>query len=96
MLKEKEQEHGVDLMMKGAQVELFAIHKEKTFPKPFKKGDIISVQIMARGRLKKEWLGVASDRVVSVRSFADGAIGQKVKVKLLRDKHNIFTAVIAS
>ena len=96
LLKKKEEEHGVDLTLKGAEKELFAIHKEKTLDKPFKKGDVITVQVMAKGRLQKEWLGVAQERVVSIRSFPDGDIGQKVKVKLLRDKHNIFTAVVAS
>lgn len=93
LLERKGKEHGVDLLLKGAEKDLFAIHKEGTLPKPFRKGQVVGVELAARGRRAGEWLGVAGERVVTVRKCPDGALGQRVKVRLLRDKHNIFTAV---
>jgi uncharacterized Fe-S cluster-containing radical SAM superfamily enzyme len=66
ILQEKEQEHKVNLTLKGCK-EVFDIHPEATLPKPFNKNEVISVRLAARGRNKKEFLGVASDRVRILR-----------------------------
>lgn len=93
ILQRKEKEHGVNLMMKGDEQNIFSIHEEKTLEKPFHKGDVLSIEIVARGRNKDEWLGTAQERVVTIRSHPNGRVGERLKVRLLRDKHNIFTAV---
>ena len=95
LLREKEREHGVDLTLKGSEGEVFSIHEEPTLEKPFHKGEVVVVGLVARGRNRSEWLGAASGRVVTVRSCPDGRAGERLKVRLLRDKHNIFTAVPA-
>ena len=77
-------------MLKG-NLDIFNIHEEKQLEKPFKKGDLVKAQIVAKGRTKNEWLAVASDRVITLRN-CDGRIGLAKKVRLSRDKHNIFTA----
>lgn len=93
ILQEKEKEHDFKLTM---DQDSFTIVADKTLPKPFRKGDVIKVVLRAKGRNKYEWLGVSEDRVVSVRNIREGKVNQEVKVKLLRDKHNIYVAVLAS
>ncbi len=57
------------------------------FPKPFKKGNIVTAQIVCSGRIVNEKLAVAKGRVISVANcFKDG----KVDIRILRSKHNIF------
>ncbi|MBN1275378.1 radical SAM protein [Candidatus Woesearchaeota archaeon] len=92
LLRRKEEEHGLSLVLKGGE-NVFGIYPEKTLPKPFRKGQVITVVLQAPGRSNDEWLGVSSERVVTVRSCGDGAEGERRRVRLLRDKHNIFTAV---
>ena len=90
LLREKEAEHGFPLLVdEGA----FDIHSEPSLEKPFRKGDVVEVLVRAPGRNRGEWLCAASERVVTVRSCSGCSPGKSLKVKLLRDKHNIFTAV---
>ena len=66
----------------------FNIKKCKELPKPFKKGEIVRAKIVCPGRLNKEMLAVAKNRVISVPNCyqQDGFI----KLKIKRIKHNIF------
>lgn len=90
LLREKEREHGFPLLVDGGA---FDIHSEPSPEKPFRKGDVVEVSVRAPGRNKNEWLCAAAGRVVTVRSCSGCAPGKSLKVRLLRDKHNIFTAV---
>ena len=88
MLKEKEKKHGVQLIVTE---NIFNIHKDKTLPKPFKKGQIITAEIKSEGRNKNEKLAQAQGRCITV-------IGCKkekgeTRLKLIRDKHNIYTGI---
>jgi uncharacterized protein len=69
--------------------ENFGIRKTKSLPKPFYKDDVISVIIKSKDRFKDTCLAVAKNRVISIPNckFKED---KKVKVKLTRDKHNIF------
>lgn len=65
----------------------FNIKKAKALPKPFKKGDIIEADIILNGRLRNEKLAASQNRLISVPNcFKKG----KVKLKIVRSKHNIF------
>ena len=90
LLERKEREHGFPLLV---DEDAFDIHDEPSLEKPFRKGDVVEVSVRARGRNEKEWLCSASGRVVTVRGCDGCSAGKSVRVRLLRDKHNIFTAV---
>lgn len=87
LLKQLEQKHGFQLILDARD---FKVQDTKTLAKPFKKDDVVDVDVVCKGRLPGEWIGVASDRNLSVY-HCDGP-GQH-RVKITRSKHNIFTAV---
>ena len=58
-------------------------------PKPFKKGQIIEAEIVLPGRIGNEKLAVAQERLISVPNCYR-EIGEKVKLRIKRTKHNIF------
>ena len=89
ILKQKEKEHGVDLIV---STETFKIQKDKTLPKPFKKKEIVDVEIKEVGRRLNERIGVAQGRCVTVYNCKKDR--GKVRVRIIRDKHNIFSAVL--
>jgi hypothetical protein len=88
LLKRKEKEHDVRLII---EENLFNIVPDETLPKPFKKGQIIKVEIKSPGRARNEVIAVASDRNITV--INPRKTSGVIAVKLIRDKHNIFTAV---
>lgn len=67
----------------------FNIRKTKDMPKPFKEGDIVSALLKCQDRFPNSSIGVAKERNISIPGcqFKEGKI---VKVKIIRDKHNIF------
>ncbi len=70
----------------------FNIKKTKKLAKPFKKGDVIEAQVVCPGRLKNEMIAVSKNRSISVLNcFKKG----KIRIKIIRDKHNIFVGIIA-
>lgn len=89
-LKELEKNHDVKLILTE---NVFRIEKDETLPKPFRKGQVVKVSLVSRGRRKNEALGVASNRVITV--IGSPKIKGELKVRLLRDKHNVFTAIPA-
>lgn len=89
-LDKKGKEHNTNLMVDAG---VFNIKKDKTLEKPFKKGQIIEAEIMSVGRKKKECLAVSKDRCITVMNCKKK--NGRIKIKLLRDKHNIYTGVPA-
>lgn len=67
------------------------ILEDKTLEKPFRKNDIIEVEIKAKDRLKNSVIGVSKNRVITIINCKK--ISGKIKVKLIRDKDNIFVGV---
>lgn len=68
----------------------FNIKKTRKLEKPFKKGDIVIATIKCQDRFQKSCIAVAKDRTISI----PGCLPQKekkIKVKILRDKHNVFS-----
>ena len=83
-LQELEQKHGIKLIYTSG----FVIKECKELPKPFKKGEVVKARVICPGRLNKEMLAVASDRLISVPNC--GKEEGYVTVKIKRTKHNIF------
>jgi uncharacterized Fe-S cluster-containing radical SAM superfamily enzyme len=61
--------------------------------KPFNKGDIIKAKIVLPGRLKNEMIAVAVNRCISVVN-CNAEINSQVKLRIIKEKHNIFSAVV--
>ncbi|MBW2971920.1 radical SAM protein [Candidatus Woesearchaeota archaeon] len=78
-----EKQTGMDL-----KADYHTAYKTRTLEKPFRKGDTIKAEIVCPGRLKNELLAVSGGRVVSVINSKKSS-GQ-VKVRIIRDKDNIF------
>ena len=87
-LKRKEEEYDVSLIM---STETFKVQEDNTLDKPFRKGQRIDVELICEGRQPHTMLGRASNRCVTVIE-TDKTHGVE-SVKLIRDKHNIFTGV---
>ena len=66
----------------------------KKLPIVYKKGERVKVEIVAKGLLKGEWLGVPLPRrdVVMTVTGIRGEIGRRVKVKIIENKDNIYLA----
>jgi uncharacterized Fe-S cluster-containing radical SAM superfamily enzyme len=64
------------------------LYATRQLEKPFKKGDVVKAEIACPGRMGKEMLAVAKGRVISVIGCQEGK--GSVKVRIVRDKDNIF------
>ena len=58
--------------------------------KPFKKNDIINVELKASARMKNSVIAVSNNRVVTIVNCYKSK--GKLKVKIVRNKDNIFVA----
>ncbi len=89
-LAELEKKHNTKLILSN---EDFGIRKTKPLPKPFKKGQRVTARIACEGRLPNERIAVADGRTITLVKCNE-RIGKEVSVKILRDKHNIFTGLV--
>ncbi len=88
LLAELEKKHDVKLKL---QKEDFNIRKLPPLPKPFKEGDEVQAIIKCQDRFSNSVIAVAKNRNISVPG-AKLQLEKKIKVKIQRDKHNVFTA----
>jgi uncharacterized protein len=88
MLKAKEKEHNTKLIV---EENLFGIEYDETLDKPFKKGQIIKAEIKTVGRQKNEYIAAAGERNITI--INPRKTTGTITIRLLRDKHNIYTAV---
>jgi uncharacterized protein len=72
--------------------DFYHIFPSKKLPKPFRKDDVVEAEVVCNDRYKNQCIAKASNRVITI--FSDVSIGKKVKVKILKDKHNIFVGKI--
>ncbi len=72
----------------------FQIVPQKTLQKPFVKGDVVKAAIVAPSRFPHEMLAAAKGRCISVQQ-SDAPVGSQCKLRIVRDKHNIYKAVVA-
>ena len=85
-MRELEQEHNIKLIFDKSA---FDVEELPELPKPFKKGQIVSAEIVLPGRIGNEKIAVAKDRLISVPDCYKEE-GSKVKLRIKRTKHNIF------
>ena len=85
-MRELEQKHGIRLIFDKSA---FNVEELPELPKPFRKGQVIEAVIALPGRIGNEKLAVAKDRLISVPDCHKD-IGEKVKLRIKRTKHNIF------
>jgi uncharacterized Fe-S cluster-containing radical SAM superfamily enzyme len=94
MLKPLEEKYGINLT--DFTKEDFRIHDEPELEKPFKKNDVIRAHVALPGRYPKEVVAVAQERCITiVDDRAPQLMGKDVRVRIIRDKHNIFKATLA-
>ncbi len=87
MLARLEKKHDVKLKLNP---EDYNIVEDKVLEKPFKKGQTVNAVIKLPGRRNHEVIAEAKDRSITVYDckFEEG---KEIRVKLTRDKHNIFS-----
>lgn len=90
MLEEKEKKYGLKLIHKAEDFNI--IHDEK-IPKPFRKNNLVEAIVVCSGKYPSTSIAVANDRCISLKgSFKTGS---RVRLRLVRDKHNIFVGIKA-
>ncbi len=67
----------------------FGIRKTKELSKPFELDEVITAEIKSPDRFPHTILAVAKGRTISVPN-CEFKIGKSIKIKITRDKHNIF------
>jgi hypothetical protein len=69
----------------------FGVKRTNILPILFRKGEKVKVKIKAPGWLRNEMIGVAKERSISIVN-CNASIGKTLKVRILRNKHNIYVA----
>lgn len=69
----------------------FGIHKRKGLPYVFKRNEKIFTELKAPGWMANEMISVAKGRCVTIVD-CNAEIGDRIKVKILRNKDNIYVA----
>ncbi|MFX0162939.1 MAG: radical SAM protein [Candidatus Hodarchaeota archaeon] len=87
-------EEELDIKPLNLRKEDFGMHPRRSLPKPFKKGEVVEARVIGLGRLPKTVLALSGGRLIQVIN-CDLPIGKKFSVKIVRTKHNIFTAIPA-
>ncbi|MFH2028778.1 MAG: radical SAM protein, partial [Nanoarchaeota archaeon] len=80
MLKKWEEVYKIKLIFDETD---FSIEKTKELEKPFKKGEIIKVEVIAPGRLSNEKIAIAKERIITIPNCHKEG---KVKIKITRTK----------
>ena len=88
ILKKMEEKHGIKLILDADD---FNIVKNDVLKKPFKKDDIIKAEIVCQGSYPDEKIGASNNRAITIHDCkqAHGPI----RLRIVRDKHNVFDAV---
>lgn len=90
LMENLEKKHQIKLIFKK---EDFNIHSTKELPKPFKEGEVILATLKCPDRFLNSAVAVAKERTISIPNCRFEA-EKKVKVKIVKDKHNIFVGKI--
>lgn len=88
-LSEWEEEFGTKLVLRP---EDFSIRKVKAVSSPIKKGEVLNVRVVGEGWKLGEKIAVARNRVITVLDAPPVPPGSLIRVRVLRDKDNIFYA----
>lgn len=84
-----EEEFGVKLILKP---EDFSIRKTRPLSSPMVKGEVLNVRVIGEGWKSGETLAIARDRVVTVLDAPPVPPGSQIRVRVIRDRDNIFYA----
>lgn len=85
-----EKEYGVKLILSPKD---FGIVRAKAIPKVYRRGERASVIVAGPGWLKGQCIAVGKGRVITVVGVkGELDIGKKIKVRVLRNKDNIYVA----
>jgi len=90
LLDKWEKQYDIKLRWKK---EDFGVKKTRELPKPFVEGDVIFATMKCVGRFAHEIIAVAMERNISVPS-CDFKKDKKIRIKIVRDKHNVFVGRI--
>ena len=90
LLEKLEKKHDIKLKLSK---EDFHIRKIKPLPKPFNEGEVINATIKCPDRFPHSVIAVAKGRNISV-PLCEFKKDKKVRVQIVRDKHNVFTGKI--
>ncbi len=88
-LREWEEEYGVKLVLRP---EDFGMRKVRPIRRPMRKGEVITVRLVGPGWRRGEVLGSARGRVVTVLDAPYLPVGSEMRVRVIRDRDNIFYA----
>lgn len=91
-LRVLEEKHDIKLIVSA---EDFEVVTDNELPKPFKKGDSVHAELVCPGRMPNEFIAVAQSRTISVYDNTNklqNKLGQNIKLKIIKSKHNIFVA----
>jgi len=88
-LKQLEQNHDVKLIVESSD---FNLEKSTSLSLVMKKGEILTLPLITCGRYRNERIGVYKNRSILIQQCDDNP-GKKIKVKIVRTKHNIYTAI---
>ncbi len=91
-LQELEQQQQIKLRLGKND---FNIRETTELPKPFQEGDVMTAIIKCPDRFPHSVIAVAKGRTISVPQ-CEFKKDKKIKVKIVRDKHNIFTGKIVN
>ncbi|MBU1975866.1 MAG: radical SAM protein [Nanoarchaeota archaeon] len=83
-------EFSTDLRLK----DYFSIQTDKALEKPFHKGDQVKAVVVCPGKYREEMICASNERNITLKTSKTQRIGETVRVKLVREKHNIFKGVI--
>lgn len=86
-----EREFKVKLLLKP---EDFGIHKRTMLPVPYRKFEVVKVEVVGPGWLKREKLVVTSkgDRCLTLVNAEEIPVGAKLKARIVANKHNLLIA----
>ncbi|MBN2367768.1 radical SAM protein [Candidatus Woesearchaeota archaeon] len=87
-INELEEKLDIDLTTLDGELKILP---DEALPKPFRKGETIQVEIKAKSRMKNSMIAAARERAVTVINCRRET--GSIKVKLIRDKDNIFIGV---
>ena len=90
-LRRWENEFGVKLVLRP---EDFGIHRRPTLPAPYRRSEIIRVEVIGPGWLKGEALALTEkhDRCITLVNADKIPVGAKLKARIISNKDNIFIA----
>ncbi|MBW2991284.1 radical SAM protein, partial [Candidatus Woesearchaeota archaeon] len=90
MLKPFEKKHNLRLKLCK---EDFNIREDIKLEKPFKKKQLVKAKIVCDGPFRGEKIGVYKSRAIIVENATNRRVNSEIKIRIIRDKHNIFRGV---